>query len=388
LRINEFLPNPAGSDEEEWIELYNNSSSSLNLFGFKLDDENGASRPYNFTASTTVFARGFLTVKKEISKINLNNSKDEVRLIAPNNEIFSSVNYEKPKSGWSYNFDEKTEDWFWSASSTFNQANVVFADTEETDNLTMASEQEEFPFYSLSEVKELAKGNKVKTLGAVIVSPGIFGKNIIYLAEVDYANNEIFSGRGLQIYSSFGFPAELQAGDLVEVIGKMSQVKNELRINLIKGSPVQIIKHLTLPGATEISLAELDDSLIGGLISVSGELTEKKGNDYYLSAEAGEIKVSLKKIADKKQFKLEPGYYLKAVGILTIDKDGYCLIARTKDDINIGEVLGVSEEAALTDEKINLPNNNQNKNIKKYLLISGGAVLTALIGLAIKSSLK
>ncbi|MCX6786131.1 MAG: lamin tail domain-containing protein [Candidatus Komeilibacteria bacterium] len=384
LRINEFLPDPVGSDISEWIELYNNSSSSLNLFGFKLDDEAGGSRPYAFSTTTVINPFGFLTVKKEESKISLNNTNDEVRLIAPTAEVFSTVSYAKPKAGWSYNFNEPSEDWFWSASTTPNQTNVVFPDDEELDNLTVASSQEEFPFYSLSEVKELAKGEKVKSRGVVVAAPGVLGKRVMYLAEVDVLSDEFFLDRGLQIYSSFGFPENLREGDLVEVEGKVSQIKNEPRINLIKGSPVQLIKKLSLPKPSNVALGEIDDSLIGGLIAVSGQLTEKKGVDYSIIDETGEIKVSLKKIADKKQLKLEPNYQLAAVGILTTDKDGYCLLPRTMADVNVGEVLGASEETASSTEVINLPANNQNKNIKERLLMIGGTVLTALIGLVIK----
>ena len=91
LRINEFLPNPVGSDNGEWVELYNHSSSTLNLNGWQLDDEDNGSRPHHFTATATISAFGYLVISKEISKLSLNNTHDSVRLIGPDNQLFGEV---------------------------------------------------------------------------------------------------------------------------------------------------------------------------------------------------------------------------------------------------------------------------------------------------------
>lgn len=78
--INEISP----SSSPEWVELYNNSDSSLDLEGWEVvDDETGTSGHFNVTItqsqqSTTIPAHGFLVV--EAPEGNLANGGDSLTL--------------------------------------------------------------------------------------------------------------------------------------------------------------------------------------------------------------------------------------------------------------------------------------------------------------------
>ncbi len=100
--INEFLPDPEGSDDNaEWIELKNTSDHEVSLQGWQLDDEEGGSKPYVFK-NETIGAESFITMSNTVTHITLNNTKDAARLISPTGAVTSSYLYTKVETGKSW----------------------------------------------------------------------------------------------------------------------------------------------------------------------------------------------------------------------------------------------------------------------------------------------
>ena len=98
--INEFLPNPSDKDkEEEWIEIYNDSDSIVDISGWQLDDETSGSEPFVFPKNTLIAPKTYIVFSRQITGITLNNDKDTVRLLLPEGVIFQEINYEKPPQG-------------------------------------------------------------------------------------------------------------------------------------------------------------------------------------------------------------------------------------------------------------------------------------------------
>ncbi len=82
ITINELLPNPPGNDtNQEWIELYNNSTSTLDLAGFRLTDK--ANQSFFIDSShtsglTTINSHSYILIYPYgVNKFSLNNSGDE-----------------------------------------------------------------------------------------------------------------------------------------------------------------------------------------------------------------------------------------------------------------------------------------------------------------------
>ncbi len=86
LYLNEFLPDPATSSEHEWVEIYNPTTSSVNLGDWTLSD----SVTVRNSPTGTVNAGGFFVI--ELSNI-LNNTGDTIILKNPLNEISDLVVY-------------------------------------------------------------------------------------------------------------------------------------------------------------------------------------------------------------------------------------------------------------------------------------------------------
>ena len=121
--INEFIPNPTGSDEEnEWIELVNESDADANISGWKLDDEETGSKEFTIPEETIISPSGFLVFTRTQTNLALNNDGDTVRLILPNGKVLQEVIYEKSKEGQSA--ARFGNDWSWQSTPTPGSKNL------------------------------------------------------------------------------------------------------------------------------------------------------------------------------------------------------------------------------------------------------------------------
>ncbi|PIT90244.1 MAG: hypothetical protein COU22_03300 [Candidatus Komeilibacteria bacterium CG10_big_fil_rev_8_21_14_0_10_41_13] len=378
LMISEFMPNPAGPDRAEWLELYNNSSSSLNLAGWFVDDQAGGSTPYQLPNNTVLEPFGFLMISQSDSGLALNNSYDTVRILDPNQEIFLAVDYEQAKEDFSYSFDLINEEWFWSAAVTPGEVNQpALTEVLTEQKLALAAEQVEYPVYTVNQLKELDKGEQASLVGLVTAPPKLLGSRVMYLIEPDFS-------AGLQIYSSNGDYPDLKIGQLVEVKGKVSEVQGEKRLNLVKDQPVKILDQIEVIDPELMAIDDIGDELIGSLVKVSGELVERKGSNYYLDDGSGEIRVYLKESAGIDSPEVAEGYIMTVQGVLSLTKSGYRLLPIFEDNINVGQIAGESEEFDLVEEEVVIESDQQNQQIIKTLLMTAGGLLVLLSGLVIK----
>ncbi len=123
ITINEFIPNPEGADEEnEWIEIYNDSNSIVDISGWQLDDEASGSQPFVFPQNTLIAPKNYLVFARPITKIALNNDGDSVRLLLPEGIVFQEITYEDCEEGQS---SAHTEEGFVWSVPTPGMANIM-----------------------------------------------------------------------------------------------------------------------------------------------------------------------------------------------------------------------------------------------------------------------
>ena len=100
--INEFMVNPEGNDTEgEWIELYNNTNSPIDISNWYLDDAEGNSSPYKINY-LVLMPNEYRTINAPALNLSLKNSDDEVRLLDPNKEVKEIIRYFGAEEGLSY----------------------------------------------------------------------------------------------------------------------------------------------------------------------------------------------------------------------------------------------------------------------------------------------
>jgi hypothetical protein len=131
--LNEFLAYPKTIYNLEWVELYNESESTVDLSGWKLDDVEGSGTPYTLPAGTTLAAGAFLAI--DIPSAMLNNDGDSVRLLRPDGSLADSTSYSGSVADQSRSRSDAGE-WYLSSATTPGLSNAGPAAPTPTNTLT------------------------------------------------------------------------------------------------------------------------------------------------------------------------------------------------------------------------------------------------------------
>lgn len=379
--INEIYPNPPGSDSfDEFIEIKNNSSSSVDLAGWKIGD---SARGY--TLASSLGPGQIIFLKRALTKIALNNTGgEEVKLIDSAGRLVDLIFYERAGDGESFGRDE-SGDWRWSAEPTPGKENIFPAleaeensddeDEEGEGEIKISTSDKKIsPVYSaltLVEARAADVGEKVVARGFVSALPNIFGSQYFYIGE---------KGVGIQIYSyKKDFPP-LAVGDYISVRGEISQARGVKRVKTKTKDDIDILKIGPAPEPLAMALSEISEENLGGLIKISGEITEIKTGYMYLDDGDGELKVRFKTGAkiNQKNFKL--GDSVEATGVVESASSDFELWPRGPGDVAIiqpAEVMASGTLAVAGDEPRTTAEN--------YLTATAGgltALLLALFGRA------
>ncbi len=370
--ISEALPNPEGSDEAEWIELYNPSGESFDLSGWKLDDDEGGSRPYKITDGTIIKPGQFMVFKKEQTKLALNNTYDSVRLLDPDSEMFFETSYDDVTEGASFSRDE-SGNFKWTTKPTPGGKNIFEFKEKTTAKKSSSKKSTAFVKTTLSETRNLDLNDRVKITGQVIVEPGILGTQIFYIADAEACP-------GIQIYMyKKDFP-KLASGDLVEIQGILSESGGEKRIKVAAKNDIKVLEQKEVPAPLVVKLNEVDESLEGCLITATSEVTEKSGSNLYLSDDDGELRVYFKSTLAFPKPKIKIGENWEITGIVSQTKTGFRLLPRYETDLKIKPPAKTEDLSAAK-----IPAETGGNNINLYLGAASGLLGLTLVGLGLKT---
>jgi DNA/RNA endonuclease YhcR with UshA esterase domain len=367
--ISEIFPNPDGGDTKEFIELKNNTKAAVNLFGWFL---RVGTKKYTFLENTFIPPEGFLVFYKGATKLSLVNTAGKVELLNRDKFLMDIVKYNKPKEGQSFSL--VNNEWKWREPSPGQAALVgeVLGEkiTKEIVTKKSSTSKSHGPLIrNIADVRQGEKGQPVKIQGVVGVLPNVFGSQFFYI---------VGDGSGIEVYQNKKDFPPLGVGDLVEITGTVSEASGIKRVNVKNSKAVDILSLGNKLNAVPLDLDNIEDSMVGSLVEISGEITEMKSTFMYVDNGADEIKVYFKKNTriDKQKFK--EGENVKVAGILEKVKDEWQLWPRSKDDLEslgmAGEVLG---------EKINMV--NQDNTSEKYLLVTVAGVVSLLLGFLAKA---
>lgn len=377
--ISEIMPDPEGGDEEgEWVEIYNNGSSRVNILDWRFDDADGGSRPYKITEDTWLDPGGFFVLDRAESKIALNNSSDSVRIFDAGNNLIDEVQYKKSKEGNAYSMIG--DNWIWNNSSNPGEKNQVsrveltMSDdtgekvtnkTTKTKSSSSTKKTQPLQLVEISELKSISPTSRVRVMGTVLVEPGILASQYFYIADA--------SGVGVQIYNyKKSFP-KIKKGDLLEVDGELSIVNGELRVKTGSLDDMRISGVGLEVSSRAVKCSEIDDEILGGLLSVEGEIVDKQGVALFLDDDSGELRVYAKETAGLDLSGVTEGDRVKATGVLSKTQAGYRLLLRDAKDLeriggedwNNEQVLGI----VATSETWNLAPHDSSQEKMWYILV-------------------
>jgi len=356
--ISEIFANPSGTDDKEYIEIFNSGENDADLTGWVI--RSGSGTPYVLPTSTKINAGKYLVFYKTATKISISNIDDKIFLINNENRLIDMIRIGKSKTDESYSLIN--EEWKWSQptpSEPNTAINLVVP-------VVVAKKIITYPFVDIKTARQMDKDDGVKTKGAVTVLPQMFGKQFFY----------IFDGiSGIQIYQYQGKFPMLKIGDLVEVKGVLSEASGVKRIKLKNVKEVDILAIEKNIQPINLQINELNEEYLGALVKVEGEITSKKTNFIYLDDGQGEIKIYFKQNAKIDKSVLKEGGRVSVIGVLEINAGEITILPRLSDDVVVvsGDeiILSAGDENLIADK-------SAKETAEKYLTATAGG-LTALI---------
>jgi len=386
LIISEFIPNPIGSDDSEWIELYNASNKKINLSGWQLDDADGGSKPY-ISSTSTIEANSFLLLNKKDTKLSLNNSNDSVRLLTPASELWQEISYEKIPEGQSYAWDFSNQEWF-VADPSPGKTNLFIKDLENIE--TKIAEIETEIVYAVYEIKDLEKNNLVSVQGVLLNKPNEKTRSL-YLAD---GNADLIDfSQIVEVYSYYKDFPDLDAGDLVTVTGEISKIDELPRLKI--KSAEQIVNsglNFSIKNPEAVEVNNIDSDFVGQFITAQGIVVKKSGKNIYLAGDLEE-EAQVRVYADfpLTDVEIKKGIEMIVRGILTTSESGFKLLPFTLSDILVSrEVLGekIANDTAENIELVSSTNevlsSQRKNNIQKILLFSLAGLVLVFISYFIR----
>jgi len=379
--INEIMPNPAGADTgNEWLELKNQSEAEINLLNWRVENSNGQ---YKFDSAQPLAIGSFYILNDIKSKLAFKNTDDTIALYNGLDELIDQVKYAGAVQGEAYARGVNGK-WFWTTVATPAEENVISlaesAYVEAAAGKAKNGNAGIFMETDLEKVRELEIGSLIKVKGTVAVTPGVLGAQIFY----------IVGSPGLQIYNyKKDFPA-LRIGDYIEVAGELAEAQGEFRIKTKDKSGINLVEHKAPPVALAIKADEVSEENIGQLITVSGEITDKKSASLYVDDGSDEIFVYIKQNTGIDAKSLAAGQKAAVSGILSKTKTGLRLLPRYQADIIlIDSASGTELEPQVLGEvassrEWDLAERDKKLELFKYLLILAAGAIIVLVGLFIK----
>ncbi|MDP3985673.1 MAG: lamin tail domain-containing protein, partial [bacterium] len=277
--ITEIFPVP-DSGKPEWVEIWNATTSSIDLAGFTLSDARGTRTPM----MGTLEANAYHII--EHPRGALNNDGDTVILRDPAETILSEVSYAtlRRNEAWAWNGTV----WARTTVSTPGLINQFPAEDVEEEETIAAPKKKKAAknavlAVELDEVRSLAKGVAIKTSGTVSVPLGVFGPRVFYLD-------------GMQIYLSGSkvIVPDFAIGDILQVEGKTGSIGGEVRIAVSKELGIARLEAGVPPEPEPVDIDGIGDDMEGSLVSLAGTITEKRGERLTFEDENGSISIIIK----------------------------------------------------------------------------------------------
>ncbi|MFA5926982.1 MAG: lamin tail domain-containing protein [Patescibacteria group bacterium] len=311
ISITEILPEPANGSDNEFIEIFNESTSSVDLSNWIIQDRSNTS--FSFPVGTALNSGAYHALYKTQTKLSLNDNGDGIRLLDPNGQQKSSVSYEKSTKGKSYSLVD--DSWQWSDTPTPGNKNIL----AQVQTTYQASNNESDLPLSIANAKLLDDDQNIKVSGSITAPPGTLSDQSSYIQD--------WSG-GIQLYSYYRDFPELKYGDFITVDGILSTAFNERRLKI---QSIQKFENRPTLKPHEVAPDRIGEETEGEYITLSGKITARAGDSYLING----IPVLFREGTRASGFRPKSDDIILVSGIVSQYKDKFRLLPFREDDVKI-----------------------------------------------------
>lgn len=380
--LNELFPNPKGADTKEFIEIKNISSEPQEIPFVRIRLGNGKEYTIAVSSSQPIAPGGVALIALSDSTLRLRNTEETVLLLNAQGYVLDDVKYEDAPSGQTLARTD-TGEWIWTSRETPGSVNRIFApwllnDEETAVHETVADEpfdstrgeqgfELSVPAVFPAEARQFDVGEEIIVTGIVVVPPGLFGKNTLYLDGIGvYGQTNVFSSQKIGL------------SDRVKIQGVIGTRNGEKQLRIPKNGSIRILGKANLPAPKIYALSEIDETLLGSFVRVKGDVVDSVWPNIFLEDGSEEIKISVKRTTGIKRMPLHEGDALEVSGIVSMAKDGYRIFPRFAHDLTVyaaTTTLGYQE-------KITIPSRaRESQSVGAYLIATLVALVIVSIGL-------
>lgn len=373
ILLNEVLPAPGAdhngdgaiNSDDEYIELYNPSEQPVSLVGWQLSDASGdasPSRRFIFGPGRFIGGRSFLLLRRQDTRINLNNDNDSMRLLnAAEAEVDGVTWAQSPRKGRSLSRLPDGGPWQ-EGNATPGQVNQPAGDNKPSPEQPEEQDDEEDesaepppvrlepthgqaggPPASVAQSKLAGLEQWVEFRGVVTAPPGLYNATI-YIADPapDYTQGPL-AGIGINVYLHNGeFPA-LTEGDRVLVRGLLRSFRGEMELQLETPEQIRRLDSSAPLQPLPVTVTEVGEALEGRLVSFSGIVSGWQGDSIFLSdpnqPNSEAVRVTVRSSLTWKRPYVNKGERWQVTGIVSQFarespwNGGYRVLVRYKEDL-------------------------------------------------------
>jgi len=362
LQFISLYPNTIGADaEEEYIELMNTGSETIDLNGWSIED--GSTHRYTFPHTINLAGGTALRITRPVTTLSLNNSGDTLELISPTGSIIDLVSYGNAPRGGTYDRDGSL--WSWSTTAedvvkvevvsqneptsqpeptlvstdtstnsstqptqSTNTSSTTTTNTASSVTASSSSSASYVSFFSIEQAKAQKDGNKVKIKGYVSAIPDTFGRQIMYVQD---------QSGGVQIYFYDASFPNLEIGTEVRIEGTMSTAYGERRVKISDTNHIVPTGNLTQTNPIHFSTRDLNYPHVGSLIETSGQILSRSATKLIIEDGEDRMTIYLKSNPEIDANQFERGDKITIAGILTSYNAELRIRPRTEEDITVDE---------------------------------------------------
>ena len=326
--FTEFYPNTTGSDAtEETMSIKNIGDQAVQLKDWVVKD--ASEKSYVFDENLTLNPGETHLLERIESNIALNNTGDSVQLFAPDGTLIDQVDFGKAAKGSRYVLTGTTWSWTAPPQTTASVATTSTTSSNQNSSTTHTSTSSNTPSsYTIEAAKKLSNGTDVSVSGVITVSPGVYGRQTIYIQD---------ETGGVQIYKYDGEFGEAKEGDVVRVIGELSSSSGERRIKITSDGSMNVtgVKDATV---AFISTKLVTEDYLGSLIKTHGLVYARSSSKITLEDNSNQAIVYLKATPQLNSEQFERGSEVTITGVLTRSGNELRIRPRSQDDIEIHQV--------------------------------------------------
>ncbi len=355
--LSEVLPDPDGNDAEgEYVEVANTGRATISLAGWKLV---AGTREYSIT-NLALEPGEIVALARPATKLALNNGGGTVYLVDPFGAVLQGVRYPRAQPGEAFAWFGKRR-WQWTAP-TPNAANVA-PQEQKTDTPTSSAKKVKTPQrVTIAALTSLPLRTLVRVEGVVTVEPGVLGDGVFYAQKGD---------AGIRVLGDAG----VAVGDLVSLEGTVGQTEGERKITLAAADDARV-----LGSDDTVNASPYSPSVPGGmLVAAEGIVQKKDGSGFTLATDAGNVRVTIRPVAEIETSDYRAGDRVRVTGILRRTRPAIRLYPRSQEDVvPLGIVAGAAVETRPAVTPSAMPSTERNvQNLALLgipLLVAAGAL--------------